>query len=143
MATSYLVSTALMGLVGFAILGWVARSRGWYDYTPSAGGWVPTGAVQRRDELWDDPAVLGLGFALLVVGFVGLTFAYISAPAAQRATMGLSVALAGGIALVSYLLFGVYSSAKRRGHPSSLAAAESATVAATLFLVAIVAQLVA
>ncbi|WP_276276451.1 hypothetical protein [Haloarcula regularis] len=48
---------------------------------------------------------------------------------------------AGGMVLVGYLLFGVYISAKRRGHPSSLAAAESATVAGTLFLVAITVRL--
>ncbi|WP_254273200.1 hypothetical protein [Haloarcula marina] len=144
MTTALLVSTALMGLLVVAVLGWIGASRGWYHYTPTADTLAlatPADGETQLQRLSDDPMALTVAFALLVVGFVGGVVLYISGPAEMQATMGIGIAVAGGLVLVSYLLFGVYLSATRRGHASSLAAAESATVAGVLFLIAVTAQL--
>lgn len=146
MVTAFLVSTALMGVLVVGVVGWLAWRRGWYDYAPSADGvaLVPAGDGQVREaRLSDDPRVLAVAFALLVVGTVGGVVAYISSPATQQPMVGTMVALAGGGLLAGYLLYGVYVAASERGHPRSLAVAESATVAGALFLVAVTAQLLA
>jgi len=144
MATAFLVSTALMGVLGAVILAWIGRRRGWYDYSPG-GAIVPTGRAEavRGTEVSDDPRALAAAFAVLVVAAVTGVVAYISGPVEQQATAGVGVALGAGAILVGYLLFGVYHSAMNRGHPRSLAVAESATVAGALFLVAVTAQLLA
>ncbi|MBX0295411.1 hypothetical protein [Haloarcula nitratireducens] len=145
MTTAYLVSTALMGVFVLAVLGWIGRSRGWYHYSPSADRVaLPPGddLDAQFARLSGDPLALTAAFALLVVGAVGGVALYIGGPTEMRAAAGIAVALGGGLLLVGYLLFGVYLSATRRGHPRSLAVAESATVAGVLFLVAVTLQLV-
>ncbi|MFC7019824.1 MULTISPECIES: hypothetical protein [Haloarcula] len=140
MTTAYLASTGVMGLLVVGVLLWLGRARGWYQYSPavSSHGWSP--GVQRAstlDRLTGNTSAWVVAFTLLVVGFVVGGVAVISAPDGSGGLAGPALAAGGGLVLVGYLLFGVYLSAKRRGHPSSLAAAESATVAGTLFLVAI------
>lgn len=144
MATAFLVSTALMGVIGALMLAWIGRRRGWYEYSPSTAI-VPAERAEavRQTDLSDDPRALALGFAVLVVAAVGGVVAYISGPVEQQATIGAGVALGAGAILAGYLLYGVYLSAVTRGHPRSLAVAESATVAGALFLVAVTAQLLA
>lgn len=144
MATAFLVSTALMGVLGAVILAWIGRQRGWYDYSPGTAI-VPARRAEtvRGTDLSDDPRALALAFAVLVVAAVGGVVAYISGPVEQQATAGVGVALGAGAILAGYLLYGVYLSAMSRGHPRSLAVAESATVAGALFLVAVTAQLIA
>ncbi|MFC7027360.1 hypothetical protein ACFQJ5_06755 [Halomicroarcula sp. GCM10025324] len=145
MATAYLVSTALMGLLVVGVLLWLGRVRGWYQYSPAASGegWSPGVPPKSTvDRLTGSTSAWLVAFALLVVGFLVGVVAFISAPAGSGGLAGPAVAVGGGLLLVGYLLFGVYISAKRRGHPSALAAAESATVAGTLFLVAITVRLV-
>ena len=144
MTTAYLASTALMGLLVVAVLLYMGRIRGWYQYTPvvTDDGWSP--GVDRSGQLGrlvNQPTVWLAGFTLLVVGIVVGVVAFISAPADSGSLAGPAVALGGGLLLVGYLLFGVYVSATRRGHPRSLAVAESATIAGTLFLVAVTVQL--
>lgn len=146
MTTAYLASTALMGVLAVGVVAWLVRGHGWYQYNPgaSAGSWSP--AVDRPgrlSELADRPMAWVAAFAVLVVGLlVGVT-ASISGPIETQAVAGLAVAAAGGALLCGYLLFGVYLSATRRGHPRSLAVAESATVAGVLFLIAVSFQLLA
>jgi hypothetical protein len=82
-------------------------------------------------------------FAVLVVGLLVGVVASISGPVETQAIAGVAVAVVGGAGLCGYLLFGVYLSATRRGHPRSLAVAESATVAGVLFLIAVSLQLLA
>lgn len=140
MATAYLVSTGLMGLLVAGVLLWLGRARGWYQYSPavSSGGWSP--GVERESALGrlaGNTSVWVVAFTVLIVGFVVGVVATISAPADSGSLAGPAVAVGGGLLLVGYLLYGVYISAKRRGHPSSLAVAESATVAAALFLIAV------
>jgi hypothetical protein len=144
MTTAYLASTGVMGLLVVGVLLWLGRARGWYQYSPvvSSEGWSP--GVRRAstlDRLAGNTSAWVVAFTLLVVGFVVGVVALVSAPDGSGGLAGPALAAGGGVVLVGYLLFGVYISAKRRGHPSSLAAAESATVAGTLFLVAITVRL--
>lgn len=143
MVSTLLFGTALMGVMFVAVLGWAARSRGWYHYSP-ASALVPPGddGPGTGEGLSEDPRVLALTFGVLVVGAVGGVVAYISQPVAGGSLVGPAVALAGGALVAGYLLLGVYVVATERGHPRSLAVAESATVAGLLFLVAVTAQLI-
>ncbi|MBX0288113.1 hypothetical protein EGH22_17415 [Halomicroarcula sp. F28] len=122
-----------MGVVVVAI-GWLAWHRGWADYSPAES--ATRGG--DTDSLWDDPWALAIAFAVLVVGAVGGVVAYITDPGPMVAT---AVVAGAGALLVAYLLGGVYLLTTSRGHPRSLAVAESATVAGTLFLVAVALQL--
>lgn len=141
MVSTFLVSTALMAGLVAIVLGAVARRRGWYHYSP-ATAIVPAGdgGPGSGQRLSDDPRALAVAFALLVVGAVGGVVAFVSGGPPM---VGPAVALGAGGLLAGYLLFGVYVMATERGHPRSLAVAESATVAGVLFLVAVTAQLLA
>jgi len=131
MAPTALLAPALMGAVGLAVVGWLAWHRGWADYSPAP----PVGEAGRLSE---DPRALGAAFAVLVLGAVGGVVAYLSGPGPMVAA---AVVAGAGALLVAYLLGGVYLLTTSRGHPRSLAVAESATVAGTLFLVAVTLQL--
>jgi len=146
MSTAYLASTALMGLLAVAVVAWMVRGHGWYQYSPraSTSGRSPATDRESRFEAYaDQPLVWVAGFAVLVVGLLVGVVASISGPIETQSIAGLAVAVVGGAALSGYLLFGVYLSATRRGHPRSLAVAESATVAGVLFLIAVSFQLLA
>jgi len=130
---SWLTSTVLMGAAVVAV-GWLARHRGWADYSPAK-------TVSRAGEsgrFSEDPQALGVAFAVLVLAAVGGVVAYLTGPGPMVAT---AVAAGTGALLAAYLLGGVYLLTTSRGHPRSLAVAESATVAGTLFLVAVTLQL--
>ena len=146
MVAAYLVSTALMGLLAVAVVAWMVRGHGWYQYSPESptNSGSPAGDREGWFETYaDQPMVWAAAFAVLVVGLLVGVVASISGPVETQSIAGLAVAVVGGAGLCGYLLFGVYLSATRRGHPRSLAVAESATVAGVLFLIAIGFQLVA
>ncbi|MUV49245.1 MULTISPECIES: hypothetical protein [Haloarcula] len=145
MSTTYLASMALMGALVVAVVTWMVRGRGWYHYSPgsSTSGRSPTSDRESRFETYADQPMVWVGaFAVLVVGLLVGVVASISGPVETQSIAGLAVAVVGGAGLCGYLLFGVYLSATRRGHPRSLAVAESATVAGVLFLIAVGFQLV-
>ena len=146
MTTTYLASTALMGVLVIAVVAWMVRGRRWYQYSPGASASTRSpvsGRESQSEALADQPMVWVAAFAVLVVGLLVGVVASISGPVETQATAGLAVAVVGGVGLCGYLLFGVYLSATRRGHPRSLAVAESATVAGVLFLIAVSFQLLA
>ncbi|WP_336336528.1 hypothetical protein [Haloarcula brevis] len=146
MSTAYLASTALMGVLVIAVVAWMVRGRRWYQYSPGAAARArsPAGEREGRFETYADrPMVWVAAFAVLVVGLLVGVVASISGPVETQSIAGVAVAIVGGAGLCGYLLFGVYLSATRRGHPRSLAVAESATVAGVLFLVAVSLQLLA
>ncbi|RKS81537.1 hypothetical protein BDK61_0825 [Haloarcula quadrata] len=145
MTTTYLASMALMGALVVAVVTWMVRGRGWYHYSPgsSTSGRSPTSDRESHFETYADQPMVWVGaFAVLVVGLLVGVVASISGPVETQSIAGLAVAVVGGAGLCGYLLFGVYLSATRRGHPRSLAVAESATVAGVLFLIAVGFQLV-
>ncbi|GAA5431423.1 hypothetical protein [Haloarcula japonica] len=146
MSTAYLASTALMGVLAIAVVAWMIRGRGWYQYSPGSSTSARSPAGDREgwfESYADKPMVWVAVFAVLVVGLLVGVVASISGPVETQAMAGAAVAVAGGAVLCGYLLFGVYLSATRRGHPRSLAVAESATVAGVLFLIAVSLQLLA
>jgi hypothetical protein len=146
MTTAYLASTALMGVLVIAVVAWMVRGRRWYQYSPRAstsGRSRAADGESRSEAFADRPMAWVAAFAVLVVGLLVGVVASISGPVETQAIAGLAVAVAGGAVLCGYLLFGVYLSATRRGHPRSLAVAESATVAGVLFLIAVSLQLLA
>ncbi|RLM96241.1 hypothetical protein [Haloarcula sp. Atlit-7R] len=146
MSTTYLASMGLMGPFVVAVVAWIVRGRGWYQYSPGASTSARSTAGEREDrfETYADQPMAWVGaFAVLVVGLLVGVVASISGPVEVQSIAGLAVAIVGGAGLCGYLLFGVYLSATRRGHPRSLAVAESATVAGVLFLIAVSFQLLA
>ena len=143
--TSYLASSLLMGTLAVLVLVALVRSRRWYRYSPRPDGeagvaWAPDGdagpPLLERPEAW---IAAFFGLALLAVGGV---FAFVTSPAAPDGLLSVPVLVLAGLLLGPYLLLGVYTAAKGRGHPSSVAAAETATVLGALFLVAVTLQLV-
>ncbi|MFY4812667.1 hypothetical protein ACOJIV_08255 [Haloarcula sp. AONF1] len=145
MSTTYLASMGLMGALVVAVVAWMVRVRGWYQYSPRASTSTRSTASDRESRFetyTDKPMVWVAAFAVLVVGLLVGVVASISGPVETQSIAGLAVAVVGGAGLCGYLLFGVYLSATRRGHPRSLAVAESATVAGVLFLIAVGFQLV-
>lgn len=143
--TSFLASTVLMGALAVLILVAVLRSRRWYRYSPpSAGeagpGWTPEGRPQS--SVLARPTTWIAGFVLLALLAVGGVFAFVTNPDAPAELTSAPVLGVGGALVGSYLLAGVYYAAKERGHPSSIAAAETATVVGALFLVAVSLQLI-
>lgn len=145
MSSTYLASTLLMGTLAVLVLVAILRSRQWYHYSaePDEGtqvDWAPEG--EARPPLLERPTTWILGFFALMLAAVGGVFVFVTSPAAPGALLNMPVLAVGGLLIGFYLLFGVYSSAKGRGHPSSIAAAETATVAGALFLVAVSAQLI-
>lgn len=145
MTSTYLASTLLMGALAVLVLVAVIRSRQWYHYSPEPDEgtqvtWAPEG--EERPPFLERPTTWILGFFALMLVAVGGVFIFVTNPAAPANLLSMPVVAVGGLLLGVYLLFGVYSSAKGRGHSSSIAAAETATVVGALFLVAVSAQLI-
>ena len=125
MSTAYLASTALMGVLAVAVVVWMMRGRGWYQYRPteSTGDWSPAlDRTGRLEAMAGRPMTWVVAFAVLVVGFVLGVVAAISGPVESQATAGLAVAVAGGLlALSGFLVFAVNVLLVVRDHsPTSL-----------------------
>lgn len=143
--TSYVTSTVLMGVLAILVAVAIGRSRQWYHYSPEPGEGAQVGwASDGRDSppLLERPTTWVVGFVALMVAAVGGVFAFVTNPDAPGELLSLPILAVGGLLLGLYLVAGVYYGAKGRGHPSSIAAAETATVVAALFLVAVSLQLI-
>lgn len=145
MSSTYLASTLLMGTLAVLVLVAVIRSRRWYHYSaePDEGtqvGWAREG--EGQPPLLERPTTWILGFFGLMLLAVGGVFAFVTNPDAPGELMSMPVLAGGGALVGAYLLYGTYSAAKSRGHSSSIAAAETVTLAGGLFLVAVSAQLI-
>lgn len=145
MASTYLASTLLMGALAVLVLVAVVRSRRWYHYSPEPDEdtqvtWGQAG--EARPPRLEQPTGWILGFFALVLAAVGGVFAFVTNPAAPAGLLSGPVVAVAALLLGLYLLLGVYTSAKQRGHPDSIAAAETATVFSALFLAAVAAQLI-
>ena len=144
MTASFLASTLLMGVLAVLVLVVVVRNRRWYAYAPGpaqgAQAWAPED--EARPPVLERPTTWILGFVGLMLVAVGGVYACVTNPDAPAGLLSLPVLVVGGLLVCAYLLVGTYFSAKERGHPSSIAAAEAATVAGALLLVAVSAQLI-
>ncbi|MCU4802629.1 hypothetical protein OB920_19900 [Halobacteria archaeon HArc-gm2] len=144
MSATYVTSMLVMAALAVLVLIALVRSRRWYHYAPAPDehGQVPALEGERRPPLLERPTTWIVGFVALMLGAVGGVFAFVTNPDAPAGLLSLPVLAVGGLMLGGYLLYGTYSAAKGRGHPSSIAAAETATLAGALFLVAVSAQLI-
>ncbi len=139
MAASQLASALVMGALVAIVVAAVVRGRRWRQYAPQPdedveGRPLSAGAAEDPVGLWV------AAFVVVALGAMAGAVALVSTP-----DLGLTsgpVAI-GAAAIVSlYLLSGVYFLARERGHPNSLAVAETATVVGALFLAAVAAQLI-
>ncbi|SFR96720.1 hypothetical protein SAMN05216559_1693 [Halomicrobium zhouii] len=144
MSATLLTSALVMATLAVLVLVAIVRSRRWYHYAPAPDehGQVPALAGQQRPPLLERPTTWIVGFLALMLGAVGGVFAFVTNPDAPGELFSVPVLAVGGLLLGGYLLYGTYSAAKGRGHPSSIAAAETATLAGGLFLLAVSAQLI-
>lgn len=143
--TSYVASTLLMGTLAVLVAIAVVRSRHWYRYAPSPSrdgevGWSPD--HESRPPLLARPTTWIVAFFAVTLLAVGGVLAFVTSPAPSTGLFSMPVLAVAGLLLGSYLLLGVYYAAKGRGHPPSLAAAETAVVFGALFLLGISAQLI-
>ena len=131
MATStYLVSTALMGVLVLGVAFLVARGRAWRQYRPAV-------LVRDRDvSLANDPGVWMLGFILLI----GISMA-VTLLAAGGGSVVVFLGVAGALVL-GFLAVGVYVTARSNGHPHAYAVGETILTLGLLLLVGIAGWLV-
>lgn len=139
MAASQLASALVMGLLVAIVVAAVVRARRWRRYSP-----VPEAGAERRPlpgATTDEPVGLWVAvFAVAALGAMAGAVALVSTPGLALTSGPVLLGAAGVVA--AYLLTGVYVLARERGHPESLAVAETATVVGALFLVAVSLQLV-
>jgi len=123
MAATYLLSTALMGVLVLGVAVMIARGRAWHEYRPELfrGEGLPSG---------DDPTLLTVGFLLLVLVAIGVTL-FAAGGGSVAAFLGVA-----GLLVVGFLVVGVYATARSNGHAYSLAVGEAiATLGAVLLVV--------
>ncbi|MFB6184670.1 MAG: hypothetical protein ABEI96_08965 [Haloarculaceae archaeon] len=149
MAGQTLVSTVVMGVVVVLVAMGVSLSPRW-----SRGRTQERAARDRGREEGDGPTPSGfdrlvgsqslwiLVFAVLTVG-TAVAVVALGSSSTGGATSAVVAFVGGlGVLVVAYLLYGVYYMSTNRGHPRSIAVAETVSVGGLLFLVAVVAQLV-
>lgn len=125
MAATYLLSTALMGVLVLGIAFVVARGRAWHEYRPQF--------VRPEDLSVDgDPLLLMLGFILLIVVTLGTTLFAVGG-GGVAAFLGVAAAL-----VVGFLAVGVYVTARSNGHPHSHAVGEAIITLGALVLATVV-----
>jgi hypothetical protein len=145
MSASYLTSTLVMGALAVLVLVAVVRSRRWYHYSPDPDErehGAPALEGRTQPSLLERPGTWIAGFVALMLLAVGGVFAFVTNPDAPAELFSVPILAGGGLLVGGFLLYGTYVSAKGRGHPSSIAAAETATVVGALFLIAVSAQLI-
>ena len=126
MTATYLLSTALMGVLVLGVALVVARGRSWHDYRPQF-------LSQTKDvSLGGNPLLLMLAFILLLGVTVGVTL-FAAGGGSVAAFLGVAGAL-----VVGFLATGVYVTARSNGHPHSHAVGEAIVTLGALVLLAVV-----
>lgn len=145
--TSPVVSTVVMGVILVATVATLAK------YGSPRGEWITThrryvpggveGAVGRRPSLADNTAVWTAAFLVLVFGFGAAAVVLVGGfGVTVSESLGTVVVALFGVVLTLYLGIGVYLAARSRGHPYSMAAAQSAAVLGLVALLAIALKLI-
>ncbi|WP_225332908.1 hypothetical protein [Halomicrobium urmianum] len=139
MAATQLASALVMGALVAIVVAAVVRGRRWRQYAPRPDENVearplPGGAAEDPVGLWV------AAFVVAALGAMAGAVALVSTPDLGLTSGPVLIGAAGIVSL--YLLSGVYFLARERGHPNSLAVAETATVVGALFLAAVAAQLI-
>ncbi|PSQ59541.1 MAG: hypothetical protein BRD23_04265 [Halobacteriales archaeon SW_9_67_25] len=130
MAATYLLSTALMGLLVLGVAFVVARGRAWHEYQPEF--------VRKEDvSVGDDSALLTVVFLVLIGLTLGATL-FVVGGGNVVLFLGVVAAL-----VVGFLALGVYATARSNGHPHSHAVGEAIITLGAVLLVAVVGWLLA
>ncbi|PSP95066.1 hypothetical protein BRC91_03420 [Halobacteriales archaeon QS_4_62_28] len=145
MVSSHVTSMLVMGILAGIVIAAIARSRPWHQYSPRAtsdteAGWSPDD--QDGQSVLSGTGLWAGAFVLLSVGAIAGVVVFVSNPAAPTGLLSGPIAVAAGLFVAVYVVLGVYITATQRGHPKSLAAAETATVTGALFLLAVATQLI-
>ncbi len=131
MATVYLASMIVMGVLALGVGLWSARSRQWESYTPpsvdSAGGALSRLASDERTWI--------VSFVVLALGITGITLAVLGG---GPTTMIYAVA---GLLVVGFLVVGTYAAGRSVGHPHAHAVGEAVAAFGGVFLLAVVGYL--
>lgn len=136
MATQHLASAAVMGGLALVVLLAVRYGRGWYSYEATSYGDDHANASAGAEGGMEYPPLyLVFAFFFVVAGLLWATNVFVTGGAMSAVLPGVALATVGTIATV-------YGFAKVQGHGNAMAAFETATVAGTLFLVAILLQVV-
>lgn len=139
--TAYLVSTALMGLLGAGVVVLVLRGRRWNQYAPQvAYGDLKAGAARPASgaaSMLRSTGTWTALYVLFVLGAIAGVVLYSSDALSGTAVFG---GLAGIVAL--YFVVGTYAVMRDNGRPSAQATAGGAIVLGLLAVLAIVANLV-
>jgi|GEM_PF-1075689 len=137
---AYLASTLVMGLLGVGVVVLVLRGRRWENYRPqaayglSAGGGAPPSSLSKfagATSTWT------VGFFLLALGLLGAVVV-----ASSGAVDGTVVIAGLAVAVVAFLVVGVYVALRGNGRSSSVAAAGSAMTLGLLFIAIIALNLI-
>lgn len=129
MAATYLLSTALMGVLVLGLGLAVARGRAWHEYRPQ---FSPGETLPDRDS----PLLLTVAFLALIGLTLGGTLF-----AAGGGNVTAFLAIVGAL-FVGFLVVSVYVTARSSGHPYSHAIAESIVTLGAVVLVAVVGWLI-
>lgn len=121
----YLASMVVMGLLALVVFAFTATGRDWKHYTPAIS--PPEGDTLHRFAnstlAWVLVffAIVGLGIAAILVALGG----------------GSTTFLVGVVALLvlGFLVLGVYTAGRSRGHPHSTAVGEAIITLSALFLI--------
>jgi len=135
----------VMGVLVAVVIGALARSRQWYSHTPGAiddtgEGWS-TGGHEQSSPLSGTGVWIAL-FLVLAVGAVVGVGLFVSSAAAPTGLLSGPIVVVAALFVGVYMALGVYVTAKARGHPKSMAAAEMAAVCGALLLLAVSSQLI-
>jgi len=137
---AYLASTLLMGLLGVGVVVLVLRGRHWENYRPQAayglqaGGGAPASPLSKvagATSTWT------VAFFVLALGFLGAVIV-----TASGAIGGTAVIAGLAVAVVAFLVGGVYVALRGNGRSSSVAAAASAMTLGLLFIAIIALNLI-
>lgn len=145
MVTAQVTSMLVMGVLAAVVIAAIARSQPWQSYQPDTNEAIGPGrssAGREQDSMLGGTGVwIGL-FLLLSLGAVAGVALFVTSGAAPTGLLSAPIVIGSALFVGIYLVLGVYVTAMQRGHPRSMAAAETATVVGALFLVAVSMQLI-
>ncbi|MHB9288772.1 hypothetical protein ACKVMT_17220 [Halobacteriales archaeon Cl-PHB] len=132
MATVYLASMVVMGVLAIGVGLWAARGRQWESYTPAS-------AAERGgtlSELAGDGRTWIVAFIIVALGVTGVTIAALG---------GGSTTLVYGVAgalVATFLVVGTYARGRSLGHPHAHSVGEAVAVLGSVFVLTVVGWLV-
>lgn len=142
MVSPQVTSALVMGVLAVIVIAAVARSRPWQRYQPGVTEESETGRSPGSAG-GDDGTGLWIGlFLLLSLGAVAGVGVFVTSATTSMGLLSGPIVIGSALFVGIYLVLGVYVTATQRGHPKSMAAAETATVVGALFLLAVSTQLI-